>query len=145
MSPRTSLFLAMRYLRPRKSFTTISMGLSILGPIIGVAVLIVVVSVMNGFHQQLRNRFFSLTSHILMSRFGEPIESPQTYVKELEKMDLPAKAMKNPGNRYFFLRYFGEDDTGNIEMMWGGTEQEVDPEIKGVYERLYGLIGGTGE
>lgn len=92
MSFRTSLFLAMRYLKPRKSFTSISMALSILGPIIGVAVLIVVVSVMNGFHQQLRQRFFSLSSHILMSRYGQPIENPAKYVEIIEKVNPAFKA-----------------------------------------------------
>ena len=41
-----------------------------LGVAIGVAVLIVVLSVMNGFERELRSRILSVTSHATISAFG---------------------------------------------------------------------------
>ncbi len=41
-----------------------------LGVAIGVAVLIVVLSVMNGFERELRSRILSVTSHATVTAFG---------------------------------------------------------------------------
>ncbi len=91
MSLRTSLFLALRYLKPRKSFITISMALSVLGPIIGVAVLVVVISVMNGFHREMRKQIFSLTSHLrLRHPLGEPIRDADRLVVRLSELGFAA-------------------------------------------------------
>ncbi len=45
------LFLAMRYLRPRRTFVSVITVLSFLGVTLGVGALIVVLSVMAGFEQ----------------------------------------------------------------------------------------------
>jgi len=63
------IFLGLRYLRPRHasqyvSFVTIA---SVLGVMLGVAALIVVMSVMNGFENELRDRLLSMTSHASVS------------------------------------------------------------------------------
>lgn len=54
-----------RYLRStqRRGFLSFITLVSILGLALGVAVLIVVLSVMNGFERELRNRILSVTSH----------------------------------------------------------------------------------
>jgi lipoprotein-releasing system permease protein len=58
-------FLGLRYLRasPKRGFLSLIAGIAILGLALGVAVLIVVLSVMNGFEQELRTRILSLTAH----------------------------------------------------------------------------------
>ncbi len=90
MSFRTSLFLSLRYLKPRWSFMDISTLLSILGPVIGVAALVVVTSVMNGFGDQIRKRFFSLTSHLFVANWGEPIREPEKLIQRLESLGFQA-------------------------------------------------------
>ena len=64
MSFGTSFFLALRYLKPKKSFTTITTVFAIVGPAIGVAVLIVVMSVMKGFHNLMRTNIFNMQAHL---------------------------------------------------------------------------------
>ncbi|MCH7509250.1 MAG: lipoprotein-releasing ABC transporter permease subunit [Proteobacteria bacterium] len=59
------IFIGLRYLRPRQqnrfvSFITLA---SMIGVALGVAALIVVLSVMNGFENELRGRLLSMTSH----------------------------------------------------------------------------------
>jgi lipoprotein-releasing system permease protein len=62
-------FLGLRYLRasPRRGFVSLIAGIAILGLSLGVAVLIVVLSVMNGFEEELRTRILSLTAHATIS------------------------------------------------------------------------------
>ncbi len=54
-----------RYLRStqRRSFLSLTSIVSVLGLAVGVAVLLIVLSVMNGFERELRSRILSVTSH----------------------------------------------------------------------------------
>ncbi len=56
--------LAFRYLRPRRTFVSIITIISVLGVLVGVAVLIVVIAVMSGFDQEWRNRILGFNTHI---------------------------------------------------------------------------------
>lgn len=58
------LLLALRYLRPKRSFVSIITLISILGVMLGVAVLIIVISVMSGFDAELRDKVFGFTAHL---------------------------------------------------------------------------------
>jgi lipoprotein-releasing system permease protein len=65
------LLIGRRYLRSRGNrFLSFISLISMLGVAIGVAVLIVVLSVMNGFERELRERILSVTSHATVSAFG---------------------------------------------------------------------------
>src|SRR2546430_4193904 len=48
-----SLFLALRYLKPKRTFLSIITLISVLGVMLGVTVLILVISVMTGFDREL--------------------------------------------------------------------------------------------
>src|SRR5690606_16085386 len=58
------LLLALRYLRPKRSFVSIITLISVLGVMLGVAVLIIVISVMSGFDAELREKVFGFTAHL---------------------------------------------------------------------------------
>jgi lipoprotein-releasing system permease protein len=62
-------FLGLRYLRasPKRGSVSLIAGIAIVGLALGVAVLIVVLSVMNGFEEVLRTRILSLTAHATIS------------------------------------------------------------------------------
>jgi lipoprotein-releasing system permease protein len=62
-------FVGLRYLRasPKRGSVSLIAGIAILGLALGVAVLIVVLSVMNGFEEVLRTRILSLTAHATIS------------------------------------------------------------------------------
>ncbi|MEJ2523872.1 MAG: FtsX-like permease family protein [Gammaproteobacteria bacterium] len=63
------LFIGLRYLRARRAsrFVSFISLISLLGVAVGVAALIVVLSVMNGFEGELRSRLLSLTSHAVIT------------------------------------------------------------------------------
>ncbi len=62
-------FVGLRYLRasPKRGSLSLIAGIAIFGLSLGVAVLIVVLSVMNGFEEVLRTRILSLTAHATIS------------------------------------------------------------------------------
>ncbi|HEY0369453.1 MAG TPA: ABC transporter permease [Chthoniobacterales bacterium] len=62
-----SFFLALRYLKPKRTFVSIITLISILGVTLGVTVLILVISVMTGFDRELRQKVIDFDAHILVS------------------------------------------------------------------------------
>jgi len=58
------LLLALRYLRPKRTFVSIITLISIIGVMLGVAVLIIVISVMSGFGHDLRQAVFAFNAHL---------------------------------------------------------------------------------
>src|ERR1700728_206805 len=66
--------LSLRYLRARRKegFISVIAGFSFLGIMLGVATLIIVMAVMNGFRQDLLQKILGLNGHLLI----QPLESP---------------------------------------------------------------------
>lgn len=71
------LFIGSRYLRTDRSNRYISVIsiISLSGVALGVAVLLVVLSVMNGFERELRTRILSITAHATVSAFGSGLSN----------------------------------------------------------------------
>jgi len=62
-----SFFLALRYLKPKRTFVSIITLISMVGVMLGVTVLIVVISVMTGFDRELRQKVVDWDAHILVT------------------------------------------------------------------------------
>lgn len=62
-----SLFLALRYLKPKRTFLSIITLISIIGVMLGVTVLILVIAVMTGFDRELRQKVIDFDAHILVT------------------------------------------------------------------------------
>lgn len=83
------IFLALRYLKPKRTFVSIITLLSILGPTLGVAILLIVSSVMAGFDRDIREGIMSMQAHltaypVLSESFAKPLE----IVEQLKKHGL---------------------------------------------------------
>ena len=80
-------FLGVRYLRaaPRRGFVSLIAGIAILGLSLSVAVLIVVMSVMNGFEEELRTRILSLTAHATLSGLEGRLADWRPRLAQLER------------------------------------------------------------
>ena len=68
--------LSLRYLRARRKegFISVIAGFSFLGIMLGVATLIIVMAVMNGFRKELLDKILGLNGHLLI----QPLETPLT-------------------------------------------------------------------
>ncbi|MBV8322188.1 MAG: ABC transporter permease, partial [Hyphomicrobiales bacterium] len=66
--------LSLRYLRARRQegFISVNAGFSFLGIMLGVATLIIVMAVMNGFRKELLDKILGINGHLLV----QPLESP---------------------------------------------------------------------
>ncbi len=65
------LLLALRYLRPKRTFVSVITLISVIGVMLGVAVLIIVISVMSGFDRQLREKLLGFNAHLRVVQPGE--------------------------------------------------------------------------
>jgi lipoprotein-releasing system permease protein len=73
---RFEWMLSLRYLRARRKegFISVIAGFSFLGIMLGVATLIIVMAVMNGFRKELLDKILGLNGHLVI----QPLESPLT-------------------------------------------------------------------
>ena len=91
MNIKLETFIAIRYFRSRRdqSFISISSLFSFLGITIGVATLIIVMSVMNGFRTQLIDKIVGINGHLVLYFNDESykkfnIDIPDTKYMEMQ-------------------------------------------------------------
>ena len=83
MSAPFSLFLALKYLKPKKSYFSIVTVISLLGVLLGVAVLVIVLSVMNGFDDMWREKILDFDAHLTITGMG-PIDDADAIMRRVE-------------------------------------------------------------
>ena len=106
------LFLAYRFIfsKDNSGYFNILSKISILGIILGIAILITVMSVMNGFEKEIKNKILGFTSHVTI--IGEKINSSRNikYLDELvnsSKIDSYSYYIENES-----LMSFNDSSTG---------------------------------
>ncbi len=84
--------LSLRYLRARRKegFISVIAGFSFLGIVLGVATLIIVMAVMNGFRGELLDKILGLNGHLLI----QPLEKPLTDWEEVSERIAAVKGVK---------------------------------------------------
>ncbi|HXP25103.1 MAG TPA: lipoprotein-releasing ABC transporter permease subunit [Steroidobacteraceae bacterium] len=80
------VFVGLRYslAREHSFFVSFISWVSLLGVAVGVAALITVLSVMNGFESELRERLLSLSAHATLTSGGAPIPDWQARIGQLQ-------------------------------------------------------------
>jgi len=78
--------IGLRYTRAkrRNRFVSFISATSIIGITLGVTALIVVISVMNGFQDELRHRILGMTAHATISESGRPLQDWQTLAERVK-------------------------------------------------------------
>jgi lipoprotein-releasing system permease protein len=82
-------FIATRYLKSKRKtgFISLITYISVLGVMIGVAALIIVLSVMNGFESEVRSRFIGVSAHVQVSALQDQgIEDYPALEKQIESL-----------------------------------------------------------
>jgi lipoprotein-releasing system permease protein len=77
------MLLALRYLRPKRTFVSVITLISILGVTLGVAVLIIVISVMSGFDHDLREKILGFNPHIKVTEPGRTMKDYASVAHEI--------------------------------------------------------------
>ena len=77
------LLLALRYLRPKRTFVSVITLISVLGVTLGVAVLIIVISVMSGFDQQLRDKILGFNTHLKVVQGGKTMQNYRELMRQV--------------------------------------------------------------
>ena len=136
------LFLALRYLRPKRTFVSIITLISILGVALGVAVLIIVISVMSGFDHDLREKILGFSANLTVTEAG-------TAMKNYRQVAAVIAENKNVRGVSPFV--FGpvlvetEGDTNRPSLQDAPMLRGVDPKTEGQVSKLAQEIlpGGT--
>ena len=83
------LFIGLRYLRARRQETFISLitVISLLGVMIGVMTLNVVMAVMTGFEETLRDRLLGINAHIALLKSGDQLSEYEELVQQVVKQE----------------------------------------------------------
>lgn len=81
--------VAWRYLRARRKETVVSViaGFSFAGIMLGVATLIIVMAVMNGFRAELINRILGINGHMIVQPIDAPFDNYLELAKKIETVD----------------------------------------------------------
>jgi lipoprotein-releasing system permease protein len=82
-----SLFLALKYLRPKRSFVSVVTLISVLGVLLGVAILVIVLSVMTGFDNMWRDKILSFKPHLTVVGRYESLKDPESTCRKIERVE----------------------------------------------------------
>lgn len=86
-----SLFLARRYLQPKRTFLSVITLISVLGVTLGITVLILVISVMTGFARELERKVIGFDAHVVISKEGildhwQQLAKKARFLPEVERL-----------------------------------------------------------
>jgi lipoprotein-releasing system permease protein len=127
------LLLALRYLRPKRTFVSIITLISVVGVALGVAVLIIVISVMSGFDHDLREKILGFNAHITVSKADRPMAGYAA---------VAGRISANPNVRGVSPFVFGpvlvetQGDTNRPAMQDAPMLRGVDPQTEGKVSEL---------
>ncbi len=127
------LYLALRYTRAKKrthfiSFITLT---SILGITLGVTALITVLSVMNGFQSELRQRILGMTSHVTVTGYDGKLHNWRALAERLQ--DRPHVVGSAPFVEAQVMLSFDRRVSGGVLR---GVLPEREAQVSAVVERM---------
>lgn len=84
---RADFFLAWKYFKPKRNAVSVITLISIVGVALGVAVLMVVLAVMTGFSDKMKEKLIDTTSHAQAANaYGRYIPNPKPGIEAVEKL-----------------------------------------------------------
>lgn len=147
------IYIGLRYTRAkrRNHFISFISIISMLGIALGVMALIVVLSVMNGFENELRGRILGMVSHVTVTSFRGPMQDWQA---------LRQTSLKNPEISGAAPFVEAEAMLSNLSSVSGalvrGIDPDFEPEVSEIHRHMkfgelsdlvageYGIVLGSG-
>jgi lipoprotein-releasing system permease protein len=126
-------FIAFRYLiaRRKQSFISVISLISILGVGLGVASLIVVMGVMNGFSTDLRDKILGVNAHVIVGEAGNVMREYQNVIETSEA--LPDVVGATP---FIYSEVMLSTDTGVKGVVLRGIDPEGASRVLSILEDL---------
>ena len=119
--------ITLRFLKARKNdgFLNVISIFSFIGISLGVAVLIIVMSVMNGFRTELINKIVGFNSHLTIKSYDQPINKSKTETKNLKSISNnimfsnsgEAIILKNKASKGIVLRGYLSNDFSKLDII----------------------------
>ena len=131
------LFVGLRYTRAkrRNHFISFISGISILGISLGIIALVVVLSVMNGFHKEVRERILGMASHASVTSVRGPLNEWR------EAMELAGKNIEVVGTAPFTeTQAMLVNGTSVQGAMVRGVDPALEPRVSDVGDHM---VAGT--
>lgn len=82
-----SLFLALKYLKPKRSFVSVVTVISVVGVVLGVAILVIVLSVMTGFDNMWRDKILSFKPHLTIYSLSGLVREEDEVARRIEAVE----------------------------------------------------------
>ncbi len=117
--------LALRFLRPKRTYVSIITMLSLVGVLLGVMVLILVLSVMEGFQRELRDKIIGFNAHLTVSNFAI-VEDPESLAETI-RADPSVVAITPFVLGPVLLEVYGRISTPYIKGIEPATAEQVVP------------------
>lgn len=145
-----TLMLGLRYAgaRGQRSFASFVSGFSTMGILLGVAALILVSAVMNGFEQQLKDRLLSVIPHALVTEPQGRVSDPKQYqslfadssMVQASSPFIRAEAMVQGPKQLTGAELYGIDPANHQDRIL----QHLDSRTREYFEYLpYGVLMGA--
>ncbi len=121
MPSSAPLFLALRYLRPKRSFVSVITFISILGVMLGVGVTMVVMSVFKGWQVEFKNLLLGFEPHVVLvqdpAQPGEPESNRTNWRDVLATMkQQPGVVSVSPMAEGMVVIKFNDSDPEGVEL-----------------------------
>ena len=130
---RFEWMLAARYLRPRRKRSSglVIALFSLLGIMIGVATLIIVMAVMNGFREELISKILGLNGHLII----QPMDTKLTDYDAVSKRiaGVPGVVSVIP---FVEGQALASDSNASNGVLVRGVRDEDLPKIKGIFDNV---------
>ena len=132
-----SLFIGLRYTRAKRKnhFISFISGMSMTGMILGVMILIIVMSVMNGFNRQLQTRILGMVPHATLSGLDGSITDWVSVMEKLKQQ--PDVVSAAPFTQSNALATTGGTVQG---VMVNGIDPAMEPDVSIIEQHM---VSGT--
>ena len=119
------LFLAWKYFKPKRSAVSVITLISVIGVALGVGVLIVVLAVMTGFTDKMKEKLVDTTSHAQVYGYAGAIANPEEVVKKVEDLGgsavpiVASPVLLQVGEKFIpkqLVAFDPEQDRGNVKL-----------------------------
>lgn len=129
------LFLGLRYLKAKRKqkFISVITVISVTGVMVGVMALVVVISVMNGFRDDLMSKILGVNSHVLVLNYEGSFENYEEMAEKAEATEGIVAATP------FIYSQVMVNNAGSVS---GAVYRGLDPETAGEVTGIGGMLKG---